>query len=454
MRDGVQLDSSIPFYKQRYHGLRPAGSICILVYTIAAFYMVEQQFLNSYIIQVLNLPAYRVAFMVNFSAIVSFVITIFLGAWSDSLPEGRFGRRRPFTLGGAFAGIVIMFVPFVNNYWLVFFIDVVFLSFLGNLTQTAKKTIIPDIYPKEVRGSKNAIFSFAELLGGMSVFLLGAISLIYYPVRSAEFYGRTFYFGALLYHKIVILTIGIVMVVGNLVFYLTIREPIQNIPSVRFWNSIRDIFVAREMRKHKDFLRFLVVLVILMTAQYVYSPYTTVFISSSETNATFATILGASFFSGLLIGIPLFGFLLNKFPRKPVTVFGIFLCATAFVLVSFFGNVENFNTINIIITSISFTLASAASTGLIISYTTWSQDLLPDKERAKFIGILNLAFSIAQIPGSYIGAWVVETWGVRWVFLAGAIIYLSFGQLFWFVKETYNPKKLGLINMEKSADIP
>ncbi len=432
---------STPFYKQRYHGLRPTFSISILVFTIAAFYAVEQQFLNSFIIQVLNLPAYRVAFMVNFSALVSFIITIFLGAWSDALPESKIGRRRPFALGGSVAGLAIMFVPFMSNYWLVFVIDVVFISFLGNLSQTAMKAIIPDMFPKEVRGAKNAIFSLAELVGGMTVFLLGAIALIYFPVSSYEFNGDTVYFGALPAHQIVILSIGFLMIIGNLVFYGTIREPVLNILPVPFWKSLGNIFKVSEMRKHRDFLRFLIVLVILMIAQNIYTPYTVVFISSSETNAIFATILGGSFFGGLLIGIPSFGYLLNKHPRKPITILGIFLCGTGFILVSLFGNLESFTTLNIIITSVSFTLASAASTGLIISYQTWSQDLLPEKERAKFIGILNLAFSISQIPGSYIGAWIVESWGVRWVFLGGAIIYLTFGQLFWFVKETYNPHK-------------
>ncbi len=440
--------TEIPFYNKRYHGLRPVGSIAIISFTIAAFYAVEQQFLNSYIIQVLNLPAYRVALMVNASAIVSFIVTILLGAWSDALPESKIGRRKPFTLGGLFAGVAVMFVPFMNEYWYVFIIDVVFISFLGNLSQTAMKTIIPDMYPQQVRGSKNAVFSFAELVGGMSVFILGAIALIYFPVHSIDIAGDPFYTDALPSHQIVIITIGIVMIVGNLVFYFTIKEPINNIPPVPFWTSIKNIFNYQEMKKHKDFLRFLAVLVILMIAQYIYTPYTTVFISSSETNATFAAILGGSFFGGLLIGIPLFGYLLNNFPRKPVTIFGIFLCGGGFILVSLFGNVESFTTLNIVITSISFTLASAASTGLVISYTTWSQDLLPDKERAKFIGILNLAFSISQIPGSYIGAWIVETWSVRWVFLGGAIVYLTFGQLFWIVKETYDPKKVDKIDAD------
>ncbi|MHA1110407.1 MAG: MFS transporter [Promethearchaeota archaeon] len=438
--------ASLPHYKRRYHGLRPIASISILMFTVAAFYAVEQQFLNSYIIQVLNLPAYRVALMVNFSAIVSFIVTIFLGAWSDSLPESRVGRRRPFALGGSLAGLAVIFVPFVEKYWLVFFIDVVFISFLGNLSQTAQKTIIPDMYPKEARGSRNAVFSFAELIGGMSVFILGVVALIYFPIETADFHGRTYYFGALPYHRLVIITIGIVMIIGNLLFFGTIKEPKLGIPPAPFWKSIKSIFSVKEMRKHKDFLKFLGVLVIIQAGMYIYTPYTTVFISSSETNATFATILGASFFGGLLIGIPLFGYLLNRFPRKPVTIFGVVLSGAGFVLVSLFGNLESFTTANIIITSISFTLASAASTGLNISFRTWSQDLLPEGERAKFIGILNLAFSISQIPGSYLGAWIVETWGVRWVFLGGAIIYLIFGQLFWIVKETYSPGKKGALD--------
>ena len=60
---------------------------------------------------------------------------------------------------------------------------------------------------------------------------------------------------------------------------------------------------------------------------------------------------------------------------------------------------------------------------------------------------------ISQIPGSYIGAWIVETWGVRWVFLGGPIVYLTFGQLFWIVKETYDPKNFKKIDDDLLSEI-
>ena len=74
--------------------------------------------------------------------------------------------------------------------------------------------------------------------------------------------------------------------------------------------------------------------------------------------------------------------------------------------------------------------------GLPAPLDAWSQDLLPEDRRGKFLGILNLMWVVSQIIGSFLGAFVAMIFGLSWIFLVGGIIMIISIPFFLRVKET------------------
>ena len=114
------------------YGLTPLASIGILNFAMRIFFDVESQYFNSFIQNVINLPAIYVAYMVNCSAIMGCIVSIIIGAVSDSRPNGKWERKRPFALAGIIAGIFMILVPFQTDYWLVFFMAIFLITSFGN----------------------------------------------------------------------------------------------------------------------------------------------------------------------------------------------------------------------------------------------------------------------------------------------------------------------------------
>ena len=402
-------------------------AIFVLFICVSAFYTVESQFLNSYILQVLNLSAYYVAIMVAGSAILSAICFIIAGAYSDSRSSNsKWGRRRPLALGGLIAGLSMILISFQSSYWMVLFIDVVILSIFGNMPNAARKAIIPDVYPMEERGTANANFQVADVLG---VIIIMALSLIFrsYDVQT--------------HHIIVISSGGILTIFGSLMFFKLIKEPDIEYEPIPWTISVKKIFKVEEIKKNKSFMKFLLIMVIVSTYKYNFTPYLILFLTDASIDIMYIGIIAGCYGLGIFIGFKIFGPWLNNNPRRKITLFAVMFSAIGFPLMSLFGDFENFTLLSLIFTSVGIMIAGFGSTGLEISQNTWSQDLWSEEERGKFAGLFNLVYTVGQIPGVFLGAWIYETFGLQWIFFGAGIVVLLVGQLFWLADETYQGKK-------------
>ena len=74
--------------------------------------------------------------------------------------------------------------------------------------------------------------------------------------------------------------------------------------------------------------------------------------------------------------------------------------------------------------------------GLPAPLDAWSQDLLPEESRGKFLGVYNLMWVVSQIIGSFLGAIVSMLFGLQWIFLVGGILMIISIPFFLRVKET------------------
>ena len=80
--------------------------------------------------------------------------------------------------------------------------------------------------------------------------------------------------------------------------------------------------------------------------------------------------------------------------------------------------------------------------GLITPMQAISQDLLPKESRGKFLGILNLVFTLPQVIGSWLGALVADNFGVEYIFWLAPIFFIASIPFFLWIKETLPSKKI------------
>ena len=139
-----------------------------------------------------------------------FLLPIF-GALSDKV-KTPIGRRMPFILfGTAFAFVFIMILPFADNSKnLVLFVTGLFalLICMGTYRSPAV-ALMPDLTPKPLRSKANAIINLMGAVGG--VFTLIMIKVLVAKVARPDYYP-------------LFTAVGLLMVVGVIVLFLTIRE--------------------------------------------------------------------------------------------------------------------------------------------------------------------------------------------------------------------------------------
>lgn len=139
-----------------------------------------------------------------------FLLPIF-GAFSDKV-KTPIGRRMPFILTGtALAFVFIMILPFADNTQnlILFVVGLFVLLICMGTYRSPAVALMPDLTPKPLRSKANAVINLMGAVGG--VFTLIMIKLLvgkgdtpnYYPLFTA---------------------VGVLMVVGVIVLFLTIKE--------------------------------------------------------------------------------------------------------------------------------------------------------------------------------------------------------------------------------------
>ncbi len=409
---------------------------------LSTFYTVESQFLNSYIIKVLNESAYLVAFMVSFSALGGLIFFILAGSISDGLPNNKWGRRRPFALGGVLAGFFMALIPFQPTYFMVFFIDVVLLGIFGNMANAARKAAIPDIYPIETRGSVNGWMSLAELLGGAIILGVSFLALALFPVTETQVGDQIVYSDAEPLHLITLITAGVMTSICCLIFYLSLREPKIDYEPIRWTIAIKNTFSVKELKQNKSFMKFMFITMFVQISKYTFEPYLMTFVMSSVISTLQVGLLLICYGGGMALAFRLFGLLLDKNPRKKITLIAVLFMGGGFSLVGIFANLNNLGPLEITMSCIGIFLGFFGYNGLIICQYTWAQDLFPIEGRGKYAGIYNVVFTISQVPGAFLGAWLFESFGIQYVFLGAGIIAVLFGQLYRLADETYLKREI------------
>jgi MFS family permease len=412
-----------------------------LVYATAqVFGFLEAEFFNTYLDHVLffgqsiNVDLY-VGIMVWMSALMGLISNLILGIFSDNT-RTRFGRRRPYLLlGGLVAGFSMILFAFTNSYWQVILLDVIIIGIASNSFYVAQKALIPDNVVIENRGKANAI---ANILGNIGLIIALALFILLYDlfgvpdgeggVRiTADGYFVAFLIG------------GGFFIAISIVGFLFIRETkgADLPPKKPFRAEIRALFNMEAFRQNKEFYKIVIAYIVFSAGYFLTLTYLFLYIFDlGLSTLNILLIIGISA-PILFIVMYIIGRIADSAGRKKAIAPTIIISSIGFFLIPF---LDLSPVPNLPLYIIAFTLLLINVLGIQTVIDAFYQDLLPEEERGKYLGVFNITQTASQLIGVGVGIVVTTFWGRVGVFAIAPIFFLASIPLFLRVKETL-PKK-------------
>jgi len=320
-------------------------------------------------------------------AIIAFPLTGYLSDRTTS----RFGRRRPWVVGGAaLFAVSLILLGLVEN--------IVLIAVLWSLTivgfcvlTSALTALISDLVPVRQRGFVSGWMSAPQALG----IILGV--LLVTEVFTVWFFG---------YLSLAISLL--VLVVPILLFTKEIPITREQRPAFTLEALIRGMWISP--RKHPDFAWTLTSRVLVNTGNALGTGLLLYYLAfglhiGMETADDALLALIVVYLVGVVISALVVGYLSDRLARRKVfVIWGSLLQAVAaFVLV--------------FVTSYEATFVAGALLGLgygafLAVDQALATQVLPDPhDRGKDLGIMNIAFQVPQALAPLLGAWVVAGLG-------------------------------------------
>ncbi len=411
------------------------------------FFTAENGQFNTYIERVIPLElggireAWMVPLMTTFSALMGLVFAFIWGAVSDST-RSRFGRRRPFLLGGIVAGIAMMLYLLSGNFWLCFIIDVVLIGILSNSFVAARASLIPDVTVPEERGRVNSLVSIIS-----GIFSFGAIVLFLivneffksYTMEGGEQVAYLNYTG----HAIILVVTGCMIIFLSILGFFFIKENpiVENADARRMsWHElIRDSFQGAELLKHKEFFKIVLASLVFQTGTRLFYPWVFQFVTELDLPIGLMAVLLVLFvFVGFLANY-MVGKISDKYGRKKPIIVIILVASVGFFLIPFMTASLNEHEGNLQAIDYVLILSGVSCIILAINVTpagdAWAQDLINREKIGQFVGILNIMSTISQMIGPWIGSLIISTLGLEWTFFFSPFFFIASIPFYKIVKD-------------------
>ena len=390
----------------------------------------EQNFFNTYIVHILELPEIYVSILVSLSAAAGLIMNLMWGICSDNT-RSKYGRRKPYLLfGGIIGGIAMITYAFAPNYLWCIFLDVIIIGIASNAYYVSERALIPDNVAPEYRGRANGIknaVGFIGLLVGVGAFLI-AYELFAVQKGEGTIITQEGYF--------FVLSIGGgAFIFGALLGFIFIKEkpPSELPPKKGFIVELKEIFDLEEFRKQNEFYRITLALTIFRSGIAALMPFLFIFIFSLNLTTFELLMVIVISFPVLIVVTMLLGRLADKYGRKKYIPVSIIIICIGFFLTMF---VKVGNEVNLLLLYITFPLVLVGLLGLLTPMDAWAQDLLPEKKRGKFLGILNIIFTVSQIIGALTAGIIATIYGLQWIFIIAIVFFIISIPFFLRVKET------------------
>ena len=402
-------------------GIMLAGS------TIFGYF--EASFFNTYLDHILNLPYYYISIMVSLSATMGLIFMIIWGIKSDNT-RSKYGRRRPYLLFGFVAGIAMIAFAFAENFLMCIILDVIIIGIVSNAYYVAQRSIIPDLVEPEHRGRANGIASALGNIGLLIAIGLTIVANEIYTVKRGT--GNIITREGHLY--LFIIGGGAIILCGIIGFTLLKELPPSELPPKKaFMIELKEIFDLEEFRRQNQFFRIVLAQTVFRAHIFVVLPFLFNYLFSlALTTFEFLLIIGVST-PVIIVVMIMLGKVADKFGRKTSIAPGIIIASIGFFMMPL---ALFFPQYRIVILLVAMPLVLMGLLGLEVPLAAWSQDLLPEDKRGKFLGILNVVSTISQIIGATVGGIIATIYGLVWVFAFAPIFSLGSILLFRRVRET------------------
>lgn len=407
----------------------------IIYITIAAmgaslFFSFEGGIFNTYINNVLGLEYFYIGLMVSLSATMGLIFMFVFGVISDNT-RSKYGRRRPYLLFGIVAGISMILYAFSPSYiWCIIF-DVVIIGVAANAFLAARNSLVPDIVDIQYRGRANAIVNLTRTIAGL---IPMGLTLLAYEVFTLESEN-----GLIISREGFIFLLsfgGLSLITCAIISFLKIKEPLKPSelpPKKSFSKELKETFNFEALKENKEFFKMIITLTIFNIGPKVISIYLYLYILSLGLDTLLLilaiAVLGpltflATFFSGKLA---------DKHGRKIVTIPLVIISALGCIIMPFAGTGSD-----VILPLLFFgaLFLLQGTTTVLVPVDAWKQDLLPEGKKAQFIGIMNVADTLNQIPAAFLAALIADMYGVQWIFLVTAIFFIISIPFFLKLNET------------------
>jgi maltose/moltooligosaccharide transporter len=410
--------------KQEFGGPIAIISLMIFLMALSLYGETESQWFNSYVSNVSNMDYVYVSLMVSASGIVGAIAFIIWGVISDN-SRSKHGRRKPMlVIGGFTTALFVILFGITTNYWWLFICDGFIIAITSNMFHVANRALVPDLWEKERRGKINSLMFIASSIGSAFIWIFALVIL----PEGTESYSRET-------HQTIFYIVGITLTIGSLAIWFGIKEPKVNFVPQPVGKSLKQLFDKKEMAKHKDFMKLFLASLFTIMATNCFKPFILIIlqmISFSSTEIIIAIIVLNS--TVTIVFILLFKGL-DKKGRKKVTLIG---CCVTPVGCFFLG----FSNGGFIMALIGLGIMLPFMIGLDISVNTWTQDLLPDESRGKFLGIINIGKAAGQAPAILLAGILADNVSVLSVFVLAGIFYLLAIPLFIRVPESLERKNI------------
>jgi MFS family permease len=379
-------------------------SLIITSAIVTAYGFTEGSWFNSYVSQILGMDKIWVSVMVATSGFMGAIFFIVWGTISDNNRD-RFGRRKSVLVSGiVITGILVIIFGFSRNYIACLILDGVLIGISSNMFHSTRKALVPDLSKMRERGKVNSNIMIFGGIGGIFTYLF-----VIWGQRDID--GNY----TELTHIIVITLTGILLLIGAVAVFLTLDEPMDNLPPTRnWWQDIKNIFDWKEFKKHKDFYRFFIAYLLPIMARYAYFPFLLLYVQEMGLSATETLFYSLTMGVGTLLGPVIFTRISDKLGRKRVILITLPCAVLGFLLLAF-------SQYNIWILYFGMFIMSFFLEGHNYTSETWSQDLVDEDSRGRFLGIVNIAMSAGQIPGVILSGLFADLLGIWVVFVIAAI---------------------------------
>jgi MFS family permease len=415
---------------------KEAKKIAIIVGIMVAgttiFGYFEATFFNTYLDHVLNLPYYYISIMVSLSATVGLIWMIIWGIKSDNT-RSKYGRRRPYLLFGFIAGIAMIAFAFAEDFLMCIILDAIIIGIASNAFYVAQRSLIPDLIKPEHRGRANGIVGSLANVGLLVAIGLTLVANEIYTVRRGT--GNIITREG---HLFLFSIGGLAIIFSGMIGFMLLKEVhlTELPPKKEFMEELKAIFNLEEFKKQNQFFRIVIAQTIYRAHVFVVLPFLFIYLFSlALTTFELLLTIGVSI-PVIIVAMIILGKVADKFGRKVSITPGIIIACIGLFLMpvaTFFPQYK------IIILIVAMPLVLVGLIGLDVPLAAWSQDLLPEDKRGKFLGILNVVNTLSQIIGATVGGIIATIYGLVWVFAFAPIFALGSIFLFRRVRETLIP---------------